>query len=297
MGKKAQKNWSHRASGLKKPVPAISYCQRVFPVLGSKTAARKAIDEGRLLVNGKVIQFGELIREGDELQLTGLGLQKARDFEADLEIIFEDDHLLVVNKPGGIAVNGNRNKTVENAVAGNAGISSQTDALPRPIAAHRIDVPTKGLVLLAKTKSALIELGRAFQQNEIKKEYVAVVHGHPPENGKIDRPVQGKSAVTLYHTEVTTDSRVFGHFALVRMHPQTGRTHQLRIHMQRQGHLIVGDKQYAGKQKTILGKGLFLCACALTFRHPASGKEMKFQIDPPARFRKLLQRERDRFKK
>jgi RluA family pseudouridine synthase len=295
MGKKAQKSWDHQVNGLKNPVGIISYCRQAFPVLGSKTATRKALADGRLLLNGKPAMPQDAVKNGDHLQLTGLGLQQVREFDAELEIIFEDDHLLVVNKPGGIAVNGMRNKTVENAVAGTAQISSQADALPRPVAAHRIDVPTKGLVLLAKTKSALIRLGKAFQQNEIQKEYVAVVHGRPPEKGKIERPVQGKPARTHFQTESSAPSQVFGHLALVRLHPQTGRTHQLRIHMQRLGHLIVGDKQYAGRQKTILGKGLFLCACSLGFTHPATGKQMKFRIDPPSRFRKLLQREKERF--
>lgn len=297
MGKKAQKNWNHRAVGLKKPIPVTSYCRQAFPVLGSKTAIRKAISDSRLLLNGKPARAHDLVQEGDYVQLTGLGLQKAREFDADLETVFEDEHLLIINKPGGIAVNGNRNKTVENAVAGNVTASSEADALPRPIAAHRIDVPTKGLVLLAKTKSALIKLGRAFQQNEIRKEYLAVVHGRPPKDGEIDLPVQGKPALTHFHTEVLAPSRVYGHLALVRLHPQTGRTHQLRIHLQRKGHLIVGDKEYAGKQKTILGKGLFLCACGLAFEHPATGKEISFHIDPPNRFEKLLQREKERFER
>ena len=109
-----------------------------------------------------------MLKNGDILKLQGLGIQKARSFDAELEVVYEDDWLIVINKPAGIAVNGNRNKTVENAIAGTAKRSKQADALPRPIAVHRIDVPTTGLVLVAKTKSALIQLSKAFQQNQVK---------------------------------------------------------------------------------------------------------------------------------
>lgn len=273
----------------------IDYCLRQFPLLGSKTAVKKAIAQGRLLLNGRPARYGDRLSAGDRLELQGTGIQEARDFDIELEVIYEDDHLLVANKPAGIAVNGNRIKTLENAVAGAVEVSTQADALPHPVAVHRIDVPTRGLVLLAKTKAALIRLSSAFQQNEVKKEYVAVVHGKPPSHGVINSPIDDKEAVTNFETIESAPSRVFKNFSLVRLLPVTGRTHQLRIHLQREGHLIVGDKAYAGKQKTILGKGLFLCACRLEFTHPLTQEVVKVEIEPPHRFLKLLERERARF--
>lgn len=295
MGKKVQKSWTRRVSGLKSPVSLVDYCQKVFPILNSKTSVKKAIGSERLQKNGRPAGFGDTVQNGDQLKLEGFGISKARTFDAEMETVFEDEFLIVINKPAGIAVNGNRIKTVENALAGVAGISTQPDALPYPVAAHRIDVPTKGLVLLAKTKSSLAALADDFQHNRIKKEYVAVVHGQTSRRGHIDRPLQGKTAVTDFETIQVTPSRTFQHLSLVRLRPVTGRTHQLRLHMQQEGHLIVGDKQYAGKQKTILGKGMFLCACRLQFRHPETGKDLDIRIKPPKRFEKLLQREKERF--
>ncbi len=285
----------HRVEHISPGTSLVDYCKNAFPLLGSKTAVKKAIATGRLLVNGEVAQFSTSLREGDSLELTGSGVSKARSFEKKLPVVFEDDHLLVINKPAGIAVNGNRIKTVENAVAGTEKPSSQPDALPRPVAVHRIDLPTKGLVVLAKTKEALIRMGKAFEENEVRKEYTAVVHGQPEEKGHIDQAIQGKPAVTEYRTVRTVPSRVYKHLALVKLHPITGRTHQLRIHMRQAGHLILGDKQYAAGQKTILGKGLFLCATQLSFLHPVTEKPVVLRVNPPRRFDKTLDREEERY--
>jgi len=219
---------------------------------------------------------------------------KTKKFRIDIPIVFQDDFLLIINKPGGIATNGNRHKTVENLVQSRAD-KKQKDALPRPVAAHRIDVPTKGLVVLAKTKKALAGMGKLFQQRQVQKTYYAITHGKMKAMGRIDSPVGGKKAITEFVTERAVASRKFGHFSLVKLTPETGRTHQLRIHLQEQGHLIVGDKQYAGEQRTIRGKGLFLCATALAFRHPITGKSVEVAVDLPSRFQRLLDREEERF--
>lgn len=296
MAKKVQKTWDHQVRGLSEAVPVDQYAYKVFPILGSKTGCRKALAAGRLLLNGQAAKPGAILQNGDRLKLRGYGLQKARSFDTEVEILYEDDYILVANKPAGIAVNGKRVKTLENALAGVAKISPQADALPRPVAVHRIDVPTKGLVLLAKTKAASIKLAKAFRENRVKKEYQAVVHGRTEQEGRVDRPLKGKQAVTEYQTLRVSPSRVFGHLSLVRLLPVTGRTHQLRIHMQQLGHLIVGDKTYAGRQNTILGKGLFLCACRLQFEHPIHQRPVDVQIQPPKRFIKLLKREHSRFR-
>lgn len=295
MAKKAQKSRTLPVTGISGPVSLVAYSRKAFPILGSKTAVKKAISDGRLLKNKQKARAGDTVKRGDQLTLIDLGLPKVRKFEVKLPIVFEDNHLMVVNKPAGIAVNGTRIKTVENALAGVAKPSTEADALPYPLAVHRIDVPTKGLVLLAKTKSTLMALAKAFEDNQIKKEYLAVVHSKTLPSGRIDRPLKNKKAITDFETVQVIPSRIYKHFSLVRLMPVTGRTHQLRIHMQQEEHLIVGDKQYAGRQKTILGKGLFLCASRLQFAHPANGRAMDIRIKPPKRFEKLLQRERERY--
>ncbi len=156
-------------------------------------------------------------------------------------------------------------------------------------------MPTRGLVVLAKTKSALIKLSRAFQHRHVKKEYVALVHGKVPKSGTIVSPIEEKRSVTEYQLIEAAPSRVFGHLSLVRVFPVTGRTHQIRIHMKTQGHLVVGDKMYADRQKTILGKGLFLCARAIEFKHPVSGERVSLEIPIPKKFKRVLEREKDRY--
>jgi len=224
-------------------------------------------------------------------------LSKIGHIGIPVDIIFEDEYMIIANKPAGIAVNGNRKKTLENVVATITKKSNQKDALSQPVAAHRIDVPTKGLVILAKTKSALININKAFQSSQINKTYMAVVHGALRGKGRIETPINGKSAITLYENVSTVPSMVFQNLSMLRLKLITGRTHQLRIHLKDQGHLIVGDKQYANHQKTILGKGLFLCSCELSFNHPISGEKLEFKIDPPQRFNRLLNREEVRYRK
>ncbi|MFK7980537.1 MAG: pseudouridine synthase [Saprospiraceae bacterium] len=285
---------AHRIKSVKPNTRLTDYAAQIFPILGSRTAAKKAIAAGTLLVNDELSEEGAFVKKGDVLILKIKAVKKPK-VHIDLPVVFEDDYLIVINKPAGIAVNGNRNKTVENAIISIAKKSYQADALPSPVAVHRIDVPTKGLVLLAKTKSALIKLSKAFQNNQVKKTYWAIVHGQTAPKGRIDQALQGKSAITDFETIKVVPSRIFKHLSLVKLSPVTGRTHQLRIHLNDARHLIVGDKQYAGRTRTILGKGLFLAACQLIFTHPISGKTMDLGIEPPARFKKFLEREGKRF--
>ena len=294
MAKKKQ-TWTHTVSEIDPQTRIVDYCGQIFAMLGSKSATKKAIAAGRIFLNGQKATTGNYLKRGDKIQLIGAGIRQIKPYKLDLDISYEDDHILIVNKPGGIAVNGNRFKTLENALVGQAQTSTQNDALPRPIACHRLDVPTKGIVLFAKTKSALTTMGKAFQENRIQKQYIAIVHGQPPENGIINSPVDSKPAETQFETMEVAPSKNFQHLSLVALKPITGRTHQLRIHLKDIGHLIVGDKLYAEQNPTILGKGLFLCSTKLMFKHPATTKLIDLSIPPPDKFLRLLQRERERY--
>ena len=288
-------NWEHRVSAISQPTRIVDYIGEVFEILGSRSAARKAIADGRVKLNGEKVYPSDTLKNGDLIVLVGTGVAKAKKFDFEIEQVYEDEHLIIVNKPAGIAVNGNRNKTVENALAGAIKKSNLPDALPRPVAVHRIDVPTKGLVMLAKSKSALIALSKDFETNKIDKEYHAVVHGTPNDTGVINKPVEGKKSESRYQKDKTVKSRNFTSLSLVRLKPITGRTHQLRIHMASIGHLIVGDRLYAKETKTILGKGLFLCASKISFQHPETKERKVVNINPPKRFYRLLEREESRF--
>jgi len=287
--------WEHQVQNVKGKVRIIDYCGKVFKMLGTKSATKKALQDDRILLNGRTAYSSDYIVDGDMITLKGTGVRRIRKLDLELDIIYDDDYLVIVNKPGGIAVNGNRHSTVENAIIGQAKPSNSDDALPRPVAAHRLDVPTKGLLLFGKTKTTLSALSKAFQDKEIKKEYQAVVHGKTEKSGIMESPIDDKSATTKYFTLETSPSRVYGNLSLVKLVPITGRTHQLRIHLKKAGYLIVGDKLYAGEQKTLLGKGVYLCSTRLKFTHPITKKKMDFKLDTPSKFLKLIKREASRF--
>ncbi len=294
--KKTKQGNKHKVPFIKGRIRIGDYCGNVFSILGSRSAAKKALAKNNVLLNGRVARSADFIKAGDIIELKQSNTRAIKKLNVEVDIVFEDDFIVIVNKPGGIAVNGNRYKTVENAVVQLNENNKQPDALPRPVAVHRIDVPTKGMVILAKTKKALINMSRLFQENKVEKKYMAVVHGKTNDKGQIDQPIDGKNAITNYETKRVVRSRVYNHISIVELSPITGRTHQLRIHMKDLGHLILGDKEYARNEKTLLGKGLFLCACGLSFPHPILDKPMKFQINPPPRFEKTLDREAERFK-
>ena len=293
--KKTKSGNKHKVPFTKRRIRISDYCGTVFSVLGSKSATKKALAKNNILLNGRIAKTSDFIKSGDIIELKQSNTRAIKKLDVDVDIVYEDDYIVIVNKPGGIAVNGNRYKTVENAVANLNQNNQQPDALPRPVAVHRIDVPTKGMVILAKTKKALINMSRHFQEGNVDKKYLAVVHGKVKPNGQIDQPIDGKKSITNFETKRVVPSRVYKDISLVELSPVTGRTHQLRIHMKDLGHLILGDKEYARNEKTLLGKGLFLCACGLNFPHPITNKQMEFKIPPPARFEKLMDREEQRF--
>jgi len=273
----------------------VDYCINAYPMLGSRSAVKKAIFKEQLFLNDQPAKLNDRVTAGDRLMLQKQEVRRVRNIRVSLDVIFEDEYILVVNKPGGMAVNGLRDKTVENAVAGFNTRNKMADALDRPIAVHRIDVPTSGLVVLAKTKNALIKLSEAFQKKRIEKEYSAVVHGKAAATGMIVEDIEGKKSITEYQLIESVPSRVFGHLSLLNVKPLTGRTHQIRLHLKSKGHLIVGDKMYAERQKTILGKGLLLCARKLKFKHPVTGEKIELEIPIPAKYHKVLDREKSRF--
>ena len=269
----------HTVRQLPKGTNFIDYCRRAFPLLGSKTAVKKAVADQRLLRNGRPARLTDRLEKGDRLELKGAGLPKARKFDKELPIIFQDDHLLVINKPAGIAVNGNRVQTVENALAG-LPPSPEADALPRPVAAHRIDLPTKGLVLLAKTKSALMALSQAFEENEVDKAYQAVVHGQPPPQFTVDTLIDGKDAITKVETLRTVPSHVFGHLSLVELKPITGRTHQLRIHLQQRGVFNRRRQGLRQRAKDYFWKGALFVRLRPVFFPPRYGQARQCAYRP-----------------
>ncbi|VGO21531.1 RluA family pseudouridine synthase [Pontiella sulfatireligans] len=273
------------------------YAQTAFPSIPSRKGAAKAVKRGEILMDGGVGQSGDWVQTGQLLELVDLQQRVPKTYRLPLEVVFEDDHLAIINKPPGIEVSGNKFKTVENALCGSLASSSAADALPWPRPVHRLDYSTSGLLLAAKTAGAQVFLGRQFEERQVHKRYCAVVAGRMEASGEIDEPVDGLPALSTYVVHETVPSLRSGHLTLVDLFPSTGRTHQLRIHMASINHPIVGDQKYGTAGNVLKGKGLFLASIELRFVHPASQEKLAISIDAPPKFDSLLRREQARWAK
>lgn len=289
----------------------------------SRTKIQAAIEVDFVLVNGKGVKSNYKIKAGDDVRIV---LPEApRDTEIypeniPLDIVYEDASLLVVSKPAGMVVHpgfNNYTGTLVNALAYHFGNLPQKDASHRPGLVHRIDKDTSGLLVIAKTESALTHLAKQFYDHSIHRRYVALVWGEPdPESGTItgylsrdpaDRrrsknfsdPEDGKMAITHYKT---LEKYYFS--ALVECRLETGRTHQIRAQMASIGHPIFSDEMYGGKEikkgsalpkfKQFIDNAFemmprqALHAAELGFIHPDTGQMVKFDAPLPDDFKNLL---------
>ncbi len=236
---------------------AYTAFSRIIP---SRKGIKKAIKRKCLLVDGAVGDSGWKLKSGQKIDLLADYSKVPKIYELEIPIIYEDEQVAVVNKPAGIIVSGNEYRTLYNALGYNLEKSTAIDALPYPTPCHRLDKATSGCVLVAKTKSAQIALGNQFAKKEIKKEYIAIVHGEVENEGTIDTPINGQEALTHFSVLEKAVSKSGEVFSFLSLQPQTGRTHQLRIHLSSLGHPILGDKLYGTEGNILLHKGLFLCA-------------------------------------
>ena len=266
-----------------------------FTYFETKSAVKKAIKRQRVRIDGHICLTGTHIKKGQIIELTEEETSIRKIFRMPVEIIFEDDYIAVINKPAGISVSGNYYKTIQNALPYNLKISYQKDALKSPLPVHRLDNQTSGLLLIAKTRKARINLGKQFEDKKIRKKYNAVVIGKPAKKGIINIPVDGKEAISEFECIRTEKSLRNGYLSLLNLYPLTGRTHQLRIHCEKSGFPILGDKLYNAKLPVFKGKGLFLSATEIAFNHPVTENGMNFKIPYPEKFNKIIEREKRRF--
>ena len=278
-------------------VRLVDYALSIFPTIPTRNALKKIIKRGEILINGTTAEGGNWILPGQEMELIDLETKIPQPFPLDFEIIFEDNFLAVINKPPGISVSGNKFETIQNAIIGKLSQSKEDDALKFPRPVHRLDYSTSGLLLIAKTASALADLGWRFENRKVSKKYRAIVIGKISEEGLINTPINGQEAITRFVLLKHSPSLHTDWISLIDLFPLTGRTHQLRIHMADAGFPILGDKKYGAIDKALKGKGLFLAAVELSFIHPSSKKQVTFQIPQPEKFSSFPARETRRWKK
>jgi RluA family pseudouridine synthase len=272
------------------------YAPKVFyNFIPSNSGIKKAIKKGLFLSNGEIAQTGTWVNSGQTIELVEDPFEQKKVYEFSLEIIYEDNHIAVINKPAGISVSGNSFKTVANALTYNLKQSTEKDALTTPTPVHRLDNQTSGLLLIAKTKTAQVELGKQFENQTIQKKYCTLVIGEVHNNRVIDTPIENKKAETCFEIIRVTNSLKFEKLTCLKVYPKTGRTHQIRIHLSSIGHPILGDKLYCGDHIAHKGKGLFLCASEIKFMHPKTFEVITLNLDVPHKFKSLLVREKRRW--
>jgi RluA family pseudouridine synthase len=287
---------THIVSKLPNSQRIQEYDVSLFKSVATKSAFKKILKKQLVTVNDKKATTATFIFENDVIKIYEAETVVKKIFKLQIPVIFEDDDIAVINKPAGFPTNGNYFKTIENALPHNLKVSVAHDALPYPKAVHRLDNPTSGILIIAKTKSAQRDLYRQFEKQQIGKTYEAIVIGKTDEKGEITSAVFEKEAFTSYETLQTVPSLQNEFLTHVRLFPKTGRTHQLRIHLASMQHPIVGDQLY-GKAEENYKKGLFLCATSIAFTHPKTSEKVSFSIHPPNKFKSLLTREAKRFLK
>ena len=281
----------------------------------SRARLQRLIEDADVLVNGRTSKASYKLRPNDEIEaeLTALPATSFLPEDLPIEVVYEDDDLIVVNKPAGIVVHpgaGAKTGTLANALAFHFQNLSTAGGLVRPGIVHRLDKDTSGLLLVAKTEQAHEHLSDQFRAREVFKSYVALVHGQmEKDRGEIDEPIardprhrtrmaivrSGRSALSIYRARER-----FDRFTLIDVELKTGRTHQIRVHLAWIKHPVVGDETYgSGRDNTVANPKIrgeiarlgrqFLHAEKLAFVHPRSAERLSFTCPLPSELQKLLQ--------
>lgn len=269
----------------------------------SRSLANEQIKAGEVLVNGQAKKAKYIVQAGDVVtyQVPEPEVVEYVAEDLPLEIVYQDADVAVVNKPQGMVVHpsaGYTSGTLVNALMYHIKDLSGINGVLRPGIVHRIDKDTSGLLMIAKNDDAHVALAQELKDKKSLRKYWAIVHGNlPNDRGVIEAPIgrsdkdRKKQAVTAKGKPAVTRFQIlerFGDYTLVELQLETGRTHQIRVHMAYIGHPVAGDEVY-GPRKTIKGHGQFLHAQTLGFTHPKTGETLEFTAEVPAIFQETLE--------
>ena len=276
----------------------------IFNKKNSRVYYSNLIKNGEVLVNGNKVSPSYKVRENDEISINYVEKEDEKDLkplELALDVVYEDNDVLVINKPKGLVVHpggGHYDDTLVNALIYNEKELSNINGLNRVGIVHRIDKDTSGLLLICKNNFAHKEIASQLETHSMHREYIALVDGIITSDsgkiiGKIGRSkenrlkmaidnINGKEAIT--HFEVL---KRYKKYTLIKCRLETGRTHQIRVHMSSINHPLVGDKLYGGST-SLYNEGQLLHAYNLTFNQPSTKKEVNVQIDLPQYFIDVL---------
>lgn len=263
----------------------------------------KLMKQGRVTLAGKAAKAKQQVREGDIFQVDIPDAQPAEVLAQDipLDIVYQDADVAVINKARGMVVHpapGTADGTLVNALLFALDDLSGINGEIRPGIVHRLDKNTTGLLIVAKNDEAHTYLADAIERREVKREYLALVNGKMAQDeGMVDAPI-GRSKADRKLMAVVPDGRQarthwqveqrFADATLLRCELDTGRTHQIRVHMQHIGHPVLGDPEYGPRRQRDKAKGQLLHATRITFTHPRSQKRMQFEAPLPDDFAKRL---------
>lgn len=274
---------------------------RLFPEI-SRSQITLRINEGLVKVNGQVVKPSYILKLEDAIEIEELE-KKELDVTAqrmDLDIIYQDEYVAIVNKPKGMVVHpaaGALDQTLVNGLLYEIEDLSGINGVLRPGIVHRIDKDTSGLLMIAKNDIAHVSLSKQLKEHTVNRRYIALVYGViTAKQGRIEAPIgrdktdrkmmavveDGKHAVTNFHVLKNYDK-----YTLIECRLETGRTHQIRVHMKYIGHPIVGDKVY-GPKKVIGDDGQMLHAGTIGFVHPHTLEYMEFNVSLPKPFQDFL---------
>ncbi|WP_297435003.1 RluA family pseudouridine synthase [uncultured Clostridium sp.] len=285
-------------------VRADKYLSEVLNDL-SRSFIKGLFDDGSVIVNDKTEKAKLKLKEGDKILISipEVEILKVEAEDIPLEIIYEDSDIIVVNKPKGMVVHpaiGHFNGTLVNALLHHCKDLSGINGVARPGIVHRIDKDTSGILVVAKNDNAHNDLARQFKEHTIKREYVAIVEGRMgKEEGTIDAPLArhakdrmkyavvrgGKNAITHYKT-----LEVYNSCSLIKCNLETGRTHQIRVHLAFISHPLLGDTVYGLKRQKLVSTGQALHAKKLGFIHPATKKYIEFNSELPEYVKDLIKK-------